>query len=86
MALIKAVLPPDVLEEIRASKEDGEEDVEVIEGAITSWLPTAKIAFEPHTSEVSIDIEDIVLVKMLILSALDEDGGLPPGTNGGGAI
>jgi len=53
MVTIKAVIPSELVAQLREAAEPAEDIEETVQGAIQMTLPTAEVNFSPQVTEVS---------------------------------
>jgi hypothetical protein len=58
MVTIKAVIPSELVAQLREAAEPAEDIEETVQGAIQMTLPTAEVNFSPQASEVTVQIPD----------------------------
>ena len=66
MVTIKAVIPSELVAQLREAAEPAEDIEETVQGAIQMTLPTAEVNFSPQVSEVTVQIPDDQMISALL--------------------
>jgi hypothetical protein len=76
MARIKAVIPPELIAQLREAADASDSFEETVQGAIQMTFPTAEVRYSEEASEVTVAIPDDEMISALLGIALYDMGGL----------
>jgi hypothetical protein len=76
MATSKAVIPPELIAQLREAADPSDSFEETVQGAIQMTFPTAEVRYSEEASEVTVQIPDDEMISALLGIALYDMGGV----------
>ena len=77
MATINAVIPLELLAQLRQAAQPDESVPETVQGAIQATFPTSEVSYSEASAEVTVEMPDDEIISALLGMAVYEQDGAP---------